>query len=149
VIIRKVTRRLAVLSLLFSVSGCVVKTAAADSEADTQLGYYNVVNRMPYVSIYAYEDAPIIRVLMASDFVGLLERFSIPVVYELKDEADAPASEFAFPFRGVIYTLPARGFRRLYDILHAEFLLIKEASHYYEMRRKGFPMQRLKSYFID
>ncbi len=129
--------------------GCNVKAVPAKAEDDAQLRYSNLVNRMTYVSIYAYENAPLLKILKASEFVGLLYRFSIPVVYELKDESGEPPSEYAFPYRGVIYTLPARGFRRLYDMLHAEYMLINEASLYYEMRRKGFPTQRMKSYFID
>jgi hypothetical protein len=68
----------------------------------------------------------------------------------VRSEADAfTPAEFAFVRDGVFYVLPAEGFQSLSHRLDAELRGHPDSEVYYELRRRGFPYSRHRSYFVE
>lgn len=57
--------------------------------------------------------------------------------------------EYAFVADGVFYVLPAAGYRCPADRLQSELLGIPDCEVYYELKRRGFPYSRHRSYFVE
>lgn len=142
---RRVVARACVLFLVAGApSGCGGGEPAASAGAEPAS-----FEKAKIVPVADYANAPQVHLASARDFRDVWIASDRDQVLGRRDPASDEWTEFVLIWKGVFYILPAEGYASPYDRLEGERLRIPTATAYYELRRRGVPESRFRSYFVD
>lgn len=135
-------RAAAVLFILSLLGGC------SRSDRQKPIDTLDRLATVTVLEIAGYSQAPVVVLSKASTFSQLFFDLGAEHLY-VQREPSGTAINFVFAVDGIFYALPAAGYRTLSDALHGEMLNLPDADVYYDLRRRGFPYTRYRSYFIE
>lgn len=104
---------------------------------------------LPILEIESLENVPRVIVASARGFRDVCRDASVERVFGRTDPETGAWVEFSIIVENIVYTLPAYGYHSPGDRLLAEGLDMPNARTYYEMRRRGIPEVRYRSYFVE